>query len=235
MIPKLNIVIMVIITVTNISSASTEKLKTRAEFEKLVQQQQAQIKELKTTVSKQKKELLDLKWKIYHLEHKPEPNETGNTKAKQSENPKLKTIIQDQKKQIQRFRTLFQQMGINPDADVNSIPIKAVKYAIKDYNQRAENYKVGARKTTTSQWKKPRLSSSRNRKSSEQAEITKNQYKWEKPRVTTRRHVESTKSTVPTSVLRKIQQKAASEWPDDYQMQKFTIEQELSAYRSLHN
>jgi len=41
--------------------------------------------------------------------------------------------------------------------------------------------------------------------------------------------------TIPSLVHRKIRQKAESKWPDDYEMQKYTIENELEAYRSLQN
>ena len=44
---------------------------------------------------------------------------------------------------------------------------------------------------------------------------------------------QKTNNTIPSQVRIQIQQKAQSEWPNDYGMQKHTIENELEAYRSL--
>jgi hypothetical protein len=39
---------------------------------------------------------------------------------------------------------------------------------------------------------------------------------------------------VPTSVYESIAAQAAKDWPNDYQMQEFTINQQIEAYKKLH-
>lgn len=142
---KLVTVTAVIVILTNFSYGS-EKLKTREDYENIIKEQQAKIEELEKIVSEQKKQVLDLKWKVYHLKYDSEPNETNNTKNKQTENAKFKKIIQDQKAEIQRLRSLFHQMWINPDADVNSIPIQVVKHAVEGYEKRIANFRAHFKK-----------------------------------------------------------------------------------------
>jgi len=89
--------------------------------------QRAKIKELETTISKQKKEILDLKWQIYHLKHEPGPNETTNTKLEHPESTKLKAIIEGQKVEITRLEELCRNAGIDPNSEGNQKEIAKLK------------------------------------------------------------------------------------------------------------
>lgn len=129
-------------SLTSISYASLDKPKTREEFEQKVKQQQAKIKELETIVSEQKKQILDLKWQIYHIKYEPEPNDTTKTKVEHPENANPKTIIKDQKAEIARLRQLCLKVRIDPNSDPNQIVKLKTEEEGKEYQQRLLNYKA---------------------------------------------------------------------------------------------
>lgn len=138
---KLIIVTAVIAILTNFSYGF-EELKTREDYEKIIKQQQVKIEVLEKTVSELKKQLLDLRSKIYHLKYGADSNEAEQSRDRRVENKKLQTIIESQKTEIQQLRSLFHEIGINPNADVNSVPIQAVKHAVKDYEEGLTNFRA---------------------------------------------------------------------------------------------
>ena len=89
-----------------VANASVDKPETREKFEQKVKQQQAKIKELETIVSEQKKQILDLEWQIYHLKHKPEPDEIERPEEENREIKQLQNIIKDSKAEIARLKEL---------------------------------------------------------------------------------------------------------------------------------
>jgi len=113
---KSKIFTVLILLFTTISYASIDKPQTRDEFEQKVEQQQAKIKELEMIISEQKKQILDLKWQIDHLEYGREPNETTEIKKKNAENEKLQNLIKTQKAEIAQLKELCRKAGIDIEA-----------------------------------------------------------------------------------------------------------------------
>ena len=118
---KLLIIIAVIILPTNLLYCSLDKLKTREDYEKFIKQQQVKIETLEKTVSELKKQVIDLGLKVHHLKYGFDPNEAEQLIDLEAENKKLQTIIKRQKTDIQRLRSLFQQMRIDPNSEPNDI------------------------------------------------------------------------------------------------------------------
>ncbi len=103
-------IIIILLSITEVSYSSIENPVTREEFEQKVQQQQAKIKELETLVAEQKKQILDLKWEIYHLKYGADPNKTEQPRDKVVENKKLQTIIENQKTEITELRAKLKRV-----------------------------------------------------------------------------------------------------------------------------
>ncbi|MBA7670237.1 hypothetical protein ES703_78382 [subsurface metagenome] len=135
---KLAIVIAIIISLTSISYGSLNKPETREEFEQKVRQQQAKIEELETMVSEQEKQILDLKWQIYHLKHKSESNKSN--KSEPLESKKLQTVTKDQKAEIARLKELCLKARIDPNSDPNQIVKLRTEEEEKEYQQKLANY-----------------------------------------------------------------------------------------------
>ena len=99
---KLIVVIMVIAILSN-ASYGAEKLQTREDYEKIIEQQQAEIETLEKTVSELKKQALDLRWEIHQLKYGTDSNEAEQPTDGEEENKKQQTIIKSQNKEIQQL------------------------------------------------------------------------------------------------------------------------------------
>jgi len=123
---KLVIITAAIILLTDVLYGSLDKPETREEFEQKMQQQQAKIQELEILVDEQKKQILDLEWKIYHLKYGADPNESEKSKDKVTENKKLKTIVENQKAEITELRAKLKRVTSKlQQATAKVVPAKA--------------------------------------------------------------------------------------------------------------
>ncbi|MBA7714134.1 hypothetical protein ES703_123150 [subsurface metagenome] len=82
-----------------------------------------------------------MEWQIYHLKHKPEPDETTKTKDRHTETEKLQTVIEDQKTEIARLKKLFRNAGIDPNSDPNNIKKLMTEEEENAYQKRLTNYR----------------------------------------------------------------------------------------------
>lgn len=132
---KLRICSVITFLLASFCYGSIEQPVTREEFERKVKQQQVKIEELEKTVSEQKKQILDLEWQIYHLKHKPEPNEEHQS-DKRTETKKLQSVIEGQEVEIARLKKLFRNARIDPDSETsstNKLMTKAEKVVMPKY------------------------------------------------------------------------------------------------------
>ena len=138
---KLVLVIAIIISAINISYGSLDEPKTREEFEQKVEQQRAEIKKLKTKISEQEKEILELKWEIYRLKHKPEPNSIAESETKDTNTNKLQT-------------------GIDPNSEPNDIS-KLMTEEEQEAEERWAEYKTYLEKASQQKYKPPKPTEAR--------------------------------------------------------------------------
>ena len=139
---KILIIGIIVFMLINISYGD-DKLKTREDYENFIKQQQVKIETLEKTVSELKKQVLDLGWELHPLKYGMDPNITERLKE---ENGKLQIIIKDQKTEIQRLLSLFQQIRIDPNSEPNNIQKLMIEKEEKEYQKRLVNYKKYSRR-----------------------------------------------------------------------------------------
>lgn len=154
---KLIIVFGIILTSTYFSYGSSEKLKTREDYEKIVKQQQAKIEVLEKNVSEQKRQILDLEWQIYHLKHETEPNEIEQRKDETTKAEKQQPIVTELWSEIKRLEKVCRNAGIDPNSEPNNIKKLMTEEKQKAYQERLANYREQSKKKPTIKRSRKRL------------------------------------------------------------------------------
>ena len=175
----LEIAIIIVILLTSISYASVDNPVTREEFKQKVQQQRAKIKELETLLAEQEKQIIGLKWEVYHIKYEPEPNEIQQQKDKGEENEKTQVVIKELKAEINRLKEVCRNAGIDPNSEPNNIKKLMTEEQEKAHQERLTNYKEYFKRGKKYEQKQLK-SMSQLDKAIAQAEKTDSTKDWEK-------------------------------------------------------
>lgn len=118
--------IVLVLSLTSILYASVDNPVTREEFEQKMQEQQANIKELKALVAEQQKQILNFKLKNFNLKYGTDQNKADQSKDEMSENKKLQIIIENHKIEIAELRAKVKDEASKPQRiTAKIVPAKA--------------------------------------------------------------------------------------------------------------